>query len=87
MAENYKHLYEQMQKLVEQYQDKIVPGLWKQIEDLERNREEVVRCKDCKYLRRRRKNEHYVFCGNPVNGLWRIWSGDSFCSYGERRAE
>lgn len=45
----------------------------------------LVRCKDCKYLRRRRKNEHYVFCGNPVNGLWRIWSGDSFCSYGERK--
>lgn len=48
---------------------------------------EVVRCKDCKYLRRLRNHEPYVFCGNPVNGLWHIWSGDDFCSYGERETD
>lgn len=35
MAENYKHLYEQMKKMVEQYQDEIVPGLRKVIAELE----------------------------------------------------
>jgi hypothetical protein len=36
MAENYKHLYEQMKKLVGKYQDEIVPGLRKVIEEQER---------------------------------------------------
>ena len=34
MADNYKHLYEQMKKVVEKYQDEIVPGLRNIIEDL-----------------------------------------------------
>ena len=34
MAENYKHLYAQMKKMVEQYQDEIVPGLRKMAEEL-----------------------------------------------------
>ena len=34
MAENYKHLYEQMRKMVVKYQDEIVPGLQKTIMDL-----------------------------------------------------
>ena len=34
MAENYKHLYAQMKKVVEQYQDEIVPGLRKMAEEL-----------------------------------------------------
>ena len=32
MAENYKHLYEQMKKMVELYQDEIVPQLREQFE-------------------------------------------------------
>ena len=35
MAENWKHLYEQMKKMVAMYQDEIVPGLRKQVEELE----------------------------------------------------
>lgn len=35
MAENWKHLYEQMKKMVAVYQDEIVPGLRKQVEELE----------------------------------------------------
>lgn len=38
MAENYKHLYEQMKLMVEKYQDEIVPGLRKAIENLEAER-------------------------------------------------
>lgn len=34
MAENYKRLYEQMKLMVEKYQDEIVPGLNKVIDDL-----------------------------------------------------
>ena len=36
MAENYKHLYEQMKKALIMYQDEIVPGMRKVIEDLEK---------------------------------------------------
>lgn len=41
MAENYKHLYEQMKKMVAMYQDEIVPGMRKTIEELESSREEL----------------------------------------------
>lgn len=36
MPNNYKHLYEQMKTIVEMYQDELVPGLRKKIEELER---------------------------------------------------
>ena len=39
MAENYKILYEQMKKMVEKYQDDIVPGLRRVIERLEAERQ------------------------------------------------
>lgn len=45
MAENYKHLYEQTKKMLTMYQDELVPGFRKQIEELEENlaeREKVV---------------------------------------------
>ena len=35
MAENYKHLYEQTKKMLTMYQDELIPGYRKQIEDLE----------------------------------------------------
>ena len=35
MAENYKHLYEQTKKMLTMYQDELVPGFRKQIEELE----------------------------------------------------
>ena len=74
MAENYKILYEQMKKMVDKYQDDIVPGLRRVIERLEAERQwisvediadaptvdavEVVRCKDCKY-----------YCQDKINGV------------------
>ena len=39
MAENYKILYEQMKKMVEKYQDDIVPGLRRDIDRLEAERQ------------------------------------------------
>jgi hypothetical protein len=76
MAENYKHLYEQMKKLVEKYQDEIVPGLREQFE----KRVEVVRCKDCVH-----QKEHHNgrFCD-----VWCMFNGmgdEGFCNYGERK--
>ena len=35
MAENYKHLYEQTKKMLAMYQDELVPGFRKQIEEME----------------------------------------------------
>ena len=39
MAENYKILYEQMKKMVEKYQDDIVPGLRRVIDRMEAERQ------------------------------------------------
>lgn len=82
MAENYKMLYEQMKKIVTTYQDEVVPGLRKIIEDLEKN-QITVRCKDCDWYR---QNED--ICVNPKCG--KSWYGcivppDHYCSYGERK--
>lgn len=35
MRDNYKHLYEQMKRMVEMYQDEIVPALRQTIAELE----------------------------------------------------
>ena len=43
MAENYKHLYQQMKKMVAMYQDEIVPNLRKLIEKKE---EELVELRE-----------------------------------------
>jgi hypothetical protein len=91
MAENWKHLYQQMKKMVEIYQDEIVPGLRKVIEDLESSRVEVVRCKDCRYYM---ESEHPERTG--IKFCYRLrdrdgerigynYSDDDFCSYGERK--
>ena len=39
MPENYKHLYEQTKKMLTMYQDELIPGFRKKIEELE------ARCK------------------------------------------
>ena len=75
MAENYKHLYEQMKKMVAMYQDEIVPGMREQLE----KRVEVVRCKDCKHYQTGRG-----WCAHPNDERLEM-EPDDFCSYGERR--
>lgn len=45
MAENYKHLYEQTKKMLTMYQDELIPGFRKEVEELKENlaeREKVV---------------------------------------------
>jgi hypothetical protein len=82
MAENYKHLYEQMKKMVAMYQDEIVPGMRKSIEELEKNQIKV-RCKDCQF------SKYFEESGTrkcrTQGGLYRTVQDDDFCSYGERR--
>ena len=85
-AENYKHLYEQMKKIVAMYQDEIVPGMRREIEDLEKNQIKV-RCKDCKHY-----DNSEGICWCKLNskffpgGLdWHGFPEDGFCSFGERK--
>ena len=77
MAENYKHLYEQTNKMLAMYQDEIVPGLRKAIEKMEKTYVEVVRCKECAV-------PHNKWTGCPkLNGL--VPPPDFYCAYGERK--
>ena len=85
-AENYKHLYEQMKKLVAMYQDEIVPGMREQLE----NRVEVVRCKDCKHWFKSKEFSPFGWCLQRVNDLAYVSYKDrmepeDFCSKGERK--
>jgi hypothetical protein len=88
MAENYKYLYEQMKKIVEKYHDVIEPGLRNTIDDLRYNREEVIRCRACRFCKRHPTSDMVKIC---TNGQWNkeyhpLVHDDDFCSYGERRA-
>lgn len=82
MPENYKQRYEQMKKLVTQYQDEIVPGLRKKIEELEQNQVKV-RCLDCVY-----------YTGGAVGMCKQIPEKpiipmvyDNYCKFGKRRTD
>ena len=81
MPENYKHLYEQTKKMLAMYQDELVPGFRKKIEELEKNQIEV-RCKDCTFCVFNSSNE--TFKCRSMNGMYRTVVPDDFCSYGER---
>ena len=71
MAENYKRLYEQMKKLVAMYQDEIVPGMRKQLE----NCVEVVPCAECTKSG----------CCIIEERLVTARAKDRYCGLGERR--
>ena len=93
MAENYKHRYQKMKKMVEKYQDEIVPSLFELIEEMKKNRLEVVRCKDCKRSRMYRfflEEKESLACVDVEDGevvfAQRV-SENHFCSYGEKREE
>jgi hypothetical protein len=83
MDENYKHLYEQTKKMLAMYQDELVPGFRKQIEELEKNQVKV-RCKDCK-----NRDDITGECKHPKAVGWDVLipEDDDFCSYGERRTD
>lgn len=82
---NYKRLYTDASKMLESYQDEIVPGYRKMLE----NRVEVVRCKDCKYYRESEnpEMEGIRFCyrlqGSNGKSVGYNFSDDDFCSRGE----
>ena len=84
MAENYKRLYEQMKKMLAMYQDEIVPGMRKTIDDLEKNQIKV-RCKDCKWAAYGKDYEPY--CNHWKSVLYANIKDDDFCSYGERNGD
>ena len=73
MTENYKHLYEQTKMMLTMYQDEIVPGFRKKIEELEQNQVKV-RCKACRQC----KSNWCMLLDMDVKD-------DDFCSYGEKK--
>lgn len=83
MAENWKHFYEQTKKMLSMYQDEIVPGFREQIEKLENNRVEVVRCRDCIYYETGK--DYLPYCNCDDGGIADYPRENDFCSYGERK--
>ena len=89
MAENYKHLYKQMKKMVAMYQDEIVPGMREQLEKCA----EVVRCKDCKHSIWDEKEQMWecllsvdLTGDSDTYAMFHEYNdGEHFCSYGERK--
>ena len=86
MAENYKHLYEQTKKMLTMYQDELIPGFRRQIEELEQNQIKV-RCNECKHYD---NSEGICWCKlnsrfYPGGMDWHSFPEDGFCYYGERK--
>ena len=84
MAENYKHLYEQTKKMLAMYQDELVPGFRKQIEELEKNQVEL-RCRECKHWA-----DGVAGCTDYVKcckiGFYMVGE-NGYCVYGERKQD
>ena len=92
MAENYKHQYEQTKRMLAMYQDELIPGFRKQIEELEKNQVKV-RCKDCKHWHEETGwcDHHSHFIGSDGEAChpwessdWKMMDAEDFCSYGEK---
>ena len=64
MAENYKLLYEQMKKMLEMYQDEIVPNLRKELD----KRVNLVYCRDCAWYREYDPEYKGICSKVPSNG-------------------
>lgn len=86
MDENYKHLYEQTKKMLTMYQDELVPGYRKKIEELEKNQVNV-RCKECTYWKHMEDS-----MGDCTNGRFHIpgvaditMMAEEYCCLGERK--
>ena len=85
MAENYKILYEQMKKMLDMYQDEIVPNLRKELD----KRVNLVYCRDCKHWQHIGDGT-----GDCTNARFHLdghadpsMKLDDFCSCGERRTD
>ena len=79
---DWKRMYTSASIMLDKYQNEIVPGLRKVIEDLEQNQVKV-RCKNCKQWCRNsgitESPNGHCFCHDIET------NGHDFCSYGERR--
>lgn len=64
MVENYKHLYEQTKKMLTMYQDELIPGYRKQIEDLE------AKSKWIPVAERLPEKEELVLCIGKKGGMF-----------------
>ena len=73
---DWKRMYTDVSRMLDKYQNDVVPGLRKQLE----NRVEVVRCKDCKMFCR-----NYAHLRKHCGLTGAIVEDDDFCSYGERK--
>ena len=62
MAENYKHLYEQAMKMLTKYQDELIPGYRRSIEELKIEYAWLKSCLNCKI-----RNECPRHCGKVVH--------------------
>ena len=82
MPTNYKLLYEQMGKMVDMYQNEIVPQMREQFE----KRVEVVRCEKCSFSHYYSGAKKYA-CRCPLYTGGNMHSGNHFCSYGERKED
>lgn len=66
MAENYKHLYEQTKKMLAMYQDELIPGFRKTIEEMEA-KSKWISVKD--RLPEKITNKVIVLCKNGYRGF------------------
>lgn len=85
MANNYKHLYEQMKKIVCMYQDEIVPLMRKNMERLGRN---IVRCADCQHCALDYADQGFGYPSKPVRVCIihdHETTLDDYCSWARRK--
>lgn len=88
MPTNYKLLYEQMAKMVDMYQNEIVPHMRELLE----KRVEVVRCQECKHATPISDTEPiYACCCPEVYGIGSrgaiVCESMHYCSLGERKED
>ena len=86
MPTNYKLLYEQMRKMLDMYQNEIVPQMREMLEKCV----EVVRCRECKHAQYIDNNEPMYICTCPdVYGYGNRGSihcrSTHYCGYGKRK--
>lgn len=86
---DYKLLYELANEMLARYQDELIPHLREKIAELERDRVEVVRCRDCKHYQYGVMFPDIKFCcrlkGSKGETVRYNWSDNDYCSYGERK--
>lgn len=90
--QDYKRFYEETKYILTKYQDEIMPGFRREIENMEaelKNGASVVKCRDCKHNADNGGdcNRTITFEGRDYVLEMNTYSyvGLEFCSYGERK--